>query len=387
MPEAVQADPSTAVAFLEHYPETGEGAHRLLLDHFPFCIGRNASAHYCINSRHVSKEHAQLVRDAGLIVIRDLGSTNGTFVNGQRIEQAVLNHGDIVHVAHKEFRFGRDASVVQDVEAVNTDRASGSSPVSAIQNAECLKEMLRRENVRTLFQPIVTLGTNEVIGYEALGRGTHDKLSASPAYLFSVATQGNLAPELSRLFRRVAVREADGLPRGSRVFLNLHPAELRDATFLKSLQNVPADVGGGRRVVLEFHEEAVTDRAAMRRLRDQLNALGIGLAYDDFGAGQSRLSELADVPPDYVKLDKSLVHDLHESPGRQELVRALVRLGGDLGIRIIAEGVEIREEAEACLNLGCHFGQGYFFGRPQPIAPPGPVDVNGSATRQMAVLG
>ena len=132
------------MAFLEHYPETGEGAHRLLLDHFPFCIGRNASAHYCINSRHVSKEHAQLVRDAGLILIRDLGSTNGTFVNGQRIEQAVLNHGDIVHVAHKEFRFGRDAAVVQDVEAVNTDRASGPSPVSAIQNAECLKEMLRR---------------------------------------------------------------------------------------------------------------------------------------------------------------------------------------------------------------------------------------------------
>jgi len=387
MPEVLQADPSAAVAFLEHYPETGEGAHRLLLDHFPFCIGRNASAHYCINSRHVSKEHAQLVRDAGLILIRDVGSTNGTFVNGQRIEQAVLNHGDIVHVAHKEFRFGRDAAAVQDGEAVNTDHASGPLPASAIQNAEYLKEMLRREGVRTLFQPIVELGTNEIIGYEALGRGTHDKLSASPAYLFSVATQCNLAPELSRLFRRVAVREADGLPRGSRVFLNLHPSELRDATFVKSLQSVPEALGGGRQVVLEFHEEAVTDRAAMRRLRDQLTALGIGLAYDDFGAGQSRLSELADVPPDYVKLDKSLVHDLHESPGRQELVRALVRLGADLGIRIIAEGVEIAEEAEVCLNLGCHFGQGYFFGRPQPVASPGRADAIGDATRQVAVLG
>jgi EAL domain-containing protein (putative c-di-GMP-specific phosphodiesterase class I) len=385
MAEVLQPDAPASVAFLEHYPETGEGAHRLLLDHFPFCIGRNASAHYCINSRHVSKEHAQLVCDAGLILIRDLGSTNGTFVNGQRVQEAVLNHGDIVHVAHKEFRFGRDA-FAQTGEFVNTDQASGPLPVSAIQNAEYLKEMLWRESVRTLFQPIVDLRTKEAIGHEALGRGTHDKLSASPAYLFSVAAQCSLAPELSRLFRRIAVRDADGLPPGSRVFLNLHPAELRDGGFFKSLACVPEALGGGRQVIIEFHEEAVTDRAAMRRLRDQLSALGIGLAYDDFGAGQSRLSELAEVPPDFVKLDKSLIHDLHESPGRQELVRALARLAGDLGIRIIAEGVEIPEEAAVCLNLGCHFGQGYFFGRPQPVAAAARVETNGGATRVMPTL-
>ena len=385
MPDILPVDAPASVAFLEHYPETGEGAHRLLLDHFPFCIGRNASAHYCINSRHVSKEHAQLVRNGGIILIRDLGSTNGTFVNGQRVQEAVLNHGDIVHVAHKEFRFGRDDAFVTDGDIVNTDRASSSRPVSAIQNAEHLKELLRREGARTLFQPIVELHTTEAIGHEALGRGTHDKLSASPAYLFSVAAQCNLAPELSRLFRRVAVREAAGLPTDSRVFLNLHPTELRDATFLKSLEGVPAALGG-RQVVLEFHEEAVTDRAAMRRLRDQLTTLGIGLAYDDFGAGQSRLSELAEVPPDFVKLDKSLIHDLHESAGRQDLVRALARLAGDLGIRIIAEGVEIEEEAAACLDLGCHFGQGYFFGRPQPIAPSAQVEIKGGSTRLMPTL-
>ena len=137
-----------------------------------------------------------------------------------------------------------------------------------------------------------------------------------------MAAQCNLAPELSRLFRKVAVEEAGGLPTDTRVFLNLHPAELRDAMFLKNLAAVPEALGGGRQVVLEFHEEAVADAAAMRLLRDQLNALGIGLAYDDFGAGQSRLTELAEAPPDFIKLDKSLVHGLHESPGRQELVRA-----------------------------------------------------------------
>jgi EAL domain-containing protein (putative c-di-GMP-specific phosphodiesterase class I) len=123
--------------------------------------------------------------------------------------------------------------------------------------------------------------------------------------------------------------------------------------------------------VLELHEEAVTDAGAMRQLRERLVVLGVGLAYDDFGAGQARLSELADAPPDYLKLDKTLIHGPHQAPARQELVRALVRVGADLGIRLIAEGVEAEEEAAVCLRLGCEFGQGYYFGRPQPA--PGAV--------------
>jgi EAL domain-containing protein (putative c-di-GMP-specific phosphodiesterase class I) len=367
MPDALLTTALAAVAYLEHYPESGEGAHRLLLEHLPFCIGRSASAHYCINSRHVSKEHAQIVRDGERILIRDLGSTNGTFVNGQRVQEALLSHGDIVHVSHKEFRFGQDCAAELGGEVGLTDHASGPLPASAIQNAGFLKELLKRRNVRTLFQPIVDLRTQILLGHEALGRGTHDKLSPSPAYLFSVAAQCNLAAELSRLFRGVAVQEAGALHADSLIFLNLHPSELRNDAFLKSLKDVTETLGPKRQVVLEFHEEAVAGIEAIRRLRDELNELGIGLAYDDFGAGQARLSELADVPPDFIKLDKSLVHNLHEAQGRQELVRALVRVSTDLGIRLIAEGIEMAAEAEVCLDLGCHFGQGYFLGRPQPV--------------------
>jgi EAL domain-containing protein (putative c-di-GMP-specific phosphodiesterase class I) len=315
----------------------------------------------------VSKEHAQLVRDGERILIRDLGSTNGTFVNGQLVQEALLNHGDIVHVSHKEFRFGLDSSAELGGEVGLTDHASGPVPPSAIQNTGFLKELLQRRSVRTLFQPIVDLRTHTLLGHEALGRGTHDKLSPSPAYLFSVAVQCNLAAELSRLFRSVAVQEAVNLHADSQIFLNLHPSELRNTAFVKSLKEVTESLGPKRKVVLEFHEEAVAGIESMRRLRDELNELGVGLAYDDFGAGQARLSELADVPPDFIKLDKSLVHNLHEAPGRQDLIRALVRISADLGIRLIAEGIETAEEAKACLDLGCDFGQGYFLGRPQPL--------------------
>jgi EAL domain-containing protein (putative c-di-GMP-specific phosphodiesterase class I) len=144
---------------------------------------------------------------------------------------------------------------------------------------------------------------------------------------------------------------------------------LREDLFCKHLEAVVEGLGHRRPVVLEFHEEAVADVAAMRRWRDRLHGLGLHLAYDDFGAGQSRLAELTEVPPDFIKLDQSLIRGLHQAQARQELVRALTRVSTDLGIRLIAEGIEAAEEAEVCRDLGCHFAQGYFFGRPQPLTP------------------
>jgi EAL domain-containing protein (putative c-di-GMP-specific phosphodiesterase class I) len=355
----------SAVPYLEHYPEGGEGTHRLLLERFPFTIGRGTTAHYCINSRHVSKEHAQIIQIDGEIRIRDLGSTNGTFVNGQRVQEAALVHGDIIHVAHKEFRFGNEAAAPSTGgELAMTAHADSPLPSSLIQNVQFMRELLHGQSVKTLFQPIVDLRTRAPLGFEALGRGTHEQLSPNPVFLFSVAAQCGLATELSRLFRCVAVVEATRLPAETHLFLNLHPAELREGKLLETLEGVPEALSG-RRVVLEFHEEAVADAAAMGQLRDELHKMGIGLAYDDFGVGQARLTELAEVPPDFIKLDKTLIRDIHTAPARQELVRALVRVSTDLGIRLIAEGIERAEEMEVCIDLGCHFGQGYYFGRPQ----------------------
>jgi EAL domain-containing protein (putative c-di-GMP-specific phosphodiesterase class I) len=134
---------------------------------------------------------------------------------------------------------------------------------------------------------------------------------------------------------------------------------------IDSLREFQAAFRESQRVVLEVHEGVVTDLPGMRRLREQLNGLGMGLAYDDFGAGQSRLTELAEVPPDFIKLDMSLIRGIDAAVARQDLVLALTRVMADLGIRIIAEGIETAEEAKTCLDLGCNFGQGFLFGHPQ----------------------
>jgi EAL domain-containing protein (putative c-di-GMP-specific phosphodiesterase class I) len=362
----------TTPPFLEHYPEAGGGAHRLLLDHLPFQIGRSPAAQYCINSRQVSKEHAELFAVGDEIHIRDMGSTNGTFVNGQRIVQAPLSHGDIIHVAHKEFRFCLETPVhVPEGENVTlTELAGGPVPSSLIQGRDFLRELIREKQVHVLFQAIVDLDTLEVAGYEALGRGAHPQLSPNPAQLLSMAEIYDLAPDLSQVFRSAMIQEALQLPLERPVFVNLHPSEIVDESLplLASLHATREALGEAHPLVAEFHEDAVADLESLRQFRDRLHALGIGLAYDDFGTGQARLAELAEVPPDYIKLDRVLIQDLHKTQARQELVRALTRVASDLGIRLIAEGIETHEEAQICRQLGCHLGQGYFFGKPSPVA-------------------
>ena len=357
-----------ALPYLEHYPEAGGPAHYILLNRFPFRIGRCSAAEFIIYSRKVSKDHAEIFREGEDILIRDLGSTNGTFVNGQKITETALIDGDIIHVAHKEFRFSHQpCPFAPSSDGILTASVDSAVPLSIIHGNEHLRELLVQHRVSIVFQPILHLGTREVLGYEALGRGAHDELSPDPCDLFRLAEHCQLAPELSRLFRIVALEEAVRLPGTPFVFFNVHPTELEKDSLLNSLAEVPEAVRANGRMVLEVHEDTVADTPTLRRLRDQIKGLGIGLAFDDFGSGQARLRELADVPPDFIKLDMALIRGIDGARARQELIQALSRLSNDLGVRLIAEGIETAEEADACFSLGCVHGQGFLFGRPQPV--------------------
>ena len=119
------------------------------------------------------------------------------------------------------------------------------------------------------------------------------------------------------------------------------------------------------RIILEIHEASVTHVAQMRELRASRADLEIGLAYDDFGAGQARLVELVEVPPDYLKFDINLVRNIQSaSAERQQMLSSLVRMVSDLGIAALAEGIEQQEEHETCQEIGFTFAQGYLYGKP-----------------------
>jgi EAL domain-containing protein (putative c-di-GMP-specific phosphodiesterase class I) len=121
-------------------------------------------------------------------------------------------------------------------------------------------------------------------------------------------------------------------------------------------------------LVLEIHESALAQADFIGWLRNRLMEINVGLAYDDFGAGQARLFELAEAPPHYLKFDRRFVTGLHHAPvSRQRLVASLVAAARELLVKTVAEGVETEEEAGACLRAGFTLGQGYHFGRPVPV--------------------
>jgi EAL domain-containing protein (putative c-di-GMP-specific phosphodiesterase class I) len=367
------------IPYLEHFPDPGGEPQRIVLDCFPFQIGRSEKAHFVLFARQVSKEHAEVRRSGpDQFSIHDLGSTNGTFVNGRRIQDSPLVSGDILHVAHKEFRFGCKPVVTPDsTTTLGTESGVEVFPLSILLTSKHLREMLAQQLVSTVFQPIVALDTHALLGYECLGRGVHSQLTANPGELLALAEKCQLAADLSRSFRLVGVKEAARLNGRPRMFFNLHPTEMVNDRLLSSLGEAVAILGGGQRMVIEVHENIAADTATLRRLSQRLRQLGIGLAYDDFGAGQARLTELTEVPPDFVKLDMKLVRGIEHSKPRQEIIQTLARVCSDLGVRMIAEGIETEDEAKTCQQLGCGFGQGFFFGRPQPaggLVPRKPSD-------------
>lgn len=365
-PDAHQ--PADDVPYLEHYADGANDRRRIMLEPLPFRIGRSRQAGFTVFSREVSKEHAEIYRSGLGYYVRDLGSTNGTFVNGQRIKESPLSDGDILHVAHKEFVFGLSTGTASEASE------SGARTVVAepekenlITGGRLLDDLVRERLVHTAFQPVIDLKTRHTIGWEALGRSDHPAIGPSPATVFHMAEAHKRSMEISQLFREVAVEESVHLPSDAHIFLNTHPQEIAQPKLLEYVIALRRKLKDQQKLILEVHERAVTDVSEMKQIRDVLRANDIGLAYDDFGAGQARLMELVEAPPDFIKLDVSLIRDIDSSSPRQGLIIALIRIMRDLNIKVLAEGVETEGEAICCSQIGCQFAQGYFFGHPVPV--------------------
>jgi EAL domain-containing protein (putative c-di-GMP-specific phosphodiesterase class I) len=217
------------------------------------------------------------------------------------------------------------------------------------------------------FQPIVSIGEQKVLAYEALLRSDEATLP-NPTVLVDAAERTGRLGELGRLIRAAVAAQVPACP-AELIFVNLHPRELLDDQLCDPAAPLSAHAS---RVVLEVTERATLDEvegltARVARLRE----LGYRMALDDLGAGYAGLSSLARLEPEFVKLDMSLIRDIHRAPVQQKLVRSVVALCHDMGKRPIAEGVESAEELEALRACGCDLLQGYFFARPgRPFPTP-----------------
>jgi EAL domain-containing protein (putative c-di-GMP-specific phosphodiesterase class I) len=212
------------------------------------------------------------------------------------------------------------------------------------------------------YQPIVSWSAQHVFAYEALVRNKEPTLR-SPPDLFEAAERLGRLQELGRVIRDRVALMADELPTGSLLFVNVHAMELDDDTLFSAGAPLSRHA---KSVVLE-----ITERAPIERIRDvgsrvaQLRALGYRIAVDDLGAGYAGLASFAHLEPEVVKVDMSLIRGLDRSPMKQKLLSSIVALCQELGIQMIAEGIETEAERDTLVNLGGDLCQGYLFARPQ----------------------
>jgi EAL domain-containing protein (putative c-di-GMP-specific phosphodiesterase class I) len=369
-PRAPAAPPADEWA-LEHFDAESRNMVRFRLAEFPVRIGRRSGLELPLLSPSISSLHAEIRREDGGLVIADLGSTNGTFVNDRRLDAPIaLAEGDIVHLASLEFRLVRiepAETTGRRLETMKTMSIQADLP-SLLREAEGLKRLIAERAVAIHFQPIVSLADGATVALEALGRGASDSAPRAPYELFKIAASIGAERELSRLLRQSAAQAARAAGVALPIFVNIHPAELESGELIVELRAAAA--GGARQqLVLELSEHYGGDATTLRGLRGELDALGLRLAYDDFGAGLARINELAEAPAHYLKFDAALVAGLDRAgDAKRRLVGTLVAAARDLGMVTLAEGVETAEEAAVCRELGFELGQGYFWGRPAPLS-------------------
>lgn len=218
------------------------------------------------------------------------------------------------------------------------------------------------------FQPIVSWRERKVFGYEALLR-TDDATLANPVAFLDAAERLGRVGEVGRAVRNRVADASAAIDRDAKLFVNLHASDLDDAS-LFDLTSPLSTIA--HRVVLE-----VTERASLETIPDvsgrikRLKDLGFRIAIDDLGAGYAGLASFTQLEPAVAKLDMSLVRGIDTHNQKQCIVRAMKALCDELGIEVIAEGVETVAERDMLVSLGCDLFQGYLFGRPaRTFTPP-----------------
>jgi len=215
------------------------------------------------------------------------------------------------------------------------------------------------------YQPVVSAVDGSLYGYEALLR-TDEPVLLLPKAVFKAAVKVRRVHEVGRAVRDTVAADIAHISNASAVvFVNVHPEDLMDpALYLPSAPLTRV----ARNVVLEL-----TDRASLDAVNDvlgrieRLRTLGFRIAIDDLGAGQADSNTFAQLEPEFVKIDLSVIRGVDKDPAKRKMVHALVRLCHNMGKTVIAKGVENAGERDTLVEAGCDFLQGYFLGSPAPL--------------------
>ena len=248
--------------------------------------------------------------------------------------------------------------------AVERFDAPGLAP-SGPRLRATIASLLSSGRIVAALQPIVRLVNDTVIGYEALARFPPRGRIRTPDQLFVAAAALNMQSSVDLACVRAALQTASNIGEAD-LFVNVLIGTLVDQSGVAALDKAVSDARvDPAAVVLEFSErEPVPDLALLQRIAAELRARGFRIAVDDAGAGHASMRVIAELRPEFIKVDRSLITAIDADRARRALVVALLSFSGHIGARVIAEGIETQREQETLQSLGVQFGQGWLLGRP-----------------------
>jgi EAL domain-containing protein (putative c-di-GMP-specific phosphodiesterase class I)/DNA-binding NarL/FixJ family response regulator len=232
--------------------------------------------------------------------------------------------------------------------------------------ADRIAKAIEGPAMQMVYQPIVGIFRGDVVGLEALARFRGTPRNRPPDAWFEEAASVGLLAELELAAIELALGDLDRVPDGTFLSVNLSPETVCS-------EELPALLGDrAERVVLEMTERPLDDEARVIGCLRSLRESGTRLAIDDVGAGYAGLGRVVILSPDFIKLDRSVVAGVATDPSRRSLIKRLMSFSDDVGIGVIAEGIETQADLEELRMLSVPFGQGFHLGRPGPM--PDPVD-------------
>ena len=252
------------------------------------------------------------------------------------------------------------------------DVAEGSLNPNKLRLMGEFRRVLDEPGLKAVFMPIVDLRNGSVLGWEALSRGPEDSRFHSPSVLFDFAEEAGALFALERVCREAAINSLGGLEPGQKLFLNIHPQTVGDPKFTAGETKRLLDRCGLKpeNIVFEITERhPIRDFTLFFRTLDHYRSQGYQAAIDDVGAGYSGLWTLGQIRPDFIKIDMSLIRGVDANPINRALVETLVSFADKIGSSIIAEGVETETELSSLMDMGVHYGQGYYLARPANPKP------------------
>lgn len=234
-------------------------------------------------------------------------------------------------------------------------------------------QVLENGAVKTVFQPIISLRDGSVFGYEALSRGPQNTSMESPQALFDCAMKYNRLWDLEMLCRSKAIETVHSQAADIKLFININANIMHDSDYSQGMTKdyLKRYQMNSENIIFE-----ISEKEAIHNLDDFKNAVknykgqDFKIAVDDAGAGYSGLNLISDVHPHFIKLDMNLIRDVHKDTVKQALLRSMCEFAALSNTYLVAEGIETKEELLKLIDIGIHYGQGYFIQKPNPAILP-----------------